>query len=365
MPTRRRLLAAAFTAGAAVLVALVLRFETARHEVTGKASSCAINETLDCDRVQSSSWSKVLGVSLSAWGAAGNLVLLLWLLGAPRSPTLFRAAGALALLNLLAGLFYAYVSWFVIGALCLYCTAMQVLGLVLAVLVVPPALRARDPGPRAAPLLRGAVAAFAVLGLAAAGDAYATDRAQLLRLFERPPDAAIRVDVADSLLLGDPATPLSVLLYVDFGCPRCRACYHMALDLLKKHPRDVHFLFKHWPLDRECNAELRDTAKPGTCLAARAAQAAALRGGDGKALKYLFGLNSFFPALLADLGRLIGVPEAEWKELLHSRRVADLVARDVAEGNALNLAGVPGVFINGHPTDPARLAPRVERLVGR
>ena len=48
-----------------------------------------------------------------------------------------------------------------------------------------------------------------------------------------------------------------------------------------------------------------------------------------------------------------------------SRRVVDLVARDVAEGNALNLVGVPGVFINGHPTDPARLVARVERLVGR
>ena len=97
-------------AGIVVLLALVLRWESAGHEITGEASRCALSEAVDCDKVQASSYAKVLGVPLSVWAAVGHLILIgLVLTGR------LVLAGMLVVLNLLLALFLAYVSFFRIG----------------------------------------------------------------------------------------------------------------------------------------------------------------------------------------------------------------------------------------------------------
>ncbi len=119
--------AALAVAGLVVLLALILRWETAEHEITGEASRCAISQAVDCDKVQASSYSKVLGVPLAIWAAVGHLILIGWLLAGR-----IVLAGILAAFNLLLALFLAYVSFFKIGAVCLFCSGMQLGILVLA-----------------------------------------------------------------------------------------------------------------------------------------------------------------------------------------------------------------------------------------
>ena len=103
--------------------------------------ACRLSAKFDCDAVQASSYAKVFDVPLSVWGAAGNLILLVWLVASRRAGTLLVAAGALAAFNLLASLYTMYVSWFELETFCLYCSGMQLGSILLAVLVVPPALR--------------------------------------------------------------------------------------------------------------------------------------------------------------------------------------------------------------------------------
>jgi uncharacterized membrane protein/predicted DsbA family dithiol-disulfide isomerase len=357
----RAALAVAFATAA---VAVFLRYETARHEATGAASSCSLSATLDCDAVQTSAYAKVLGFPLSMWGALGALVLGSCLLASRRDPRLLVATGAAALFAAAVVVYTAVVSWVVLGKICLYCSAMQAGFLVFAILVAPAAWRARAdaPGPRRPLLFGGTVAAF-LLALAISGDVYAAERSRLARLFGPTPGKGLRLDIADTLLLGDPTTPVSVVLFFDLGCPRCEERHRDAVALVKQYPRCVHFRFKHYPLDRSCNAKLPKTEHQGACDAAVAAQAAQALRLDAKALELIFAhqLDGFSRIVLDAIGDELGVPRAKWDELRASPAIRALVERDVAEGNALELPYVPIAYVNGRPVDAQRLPEAVGR----
>jgi uncharacterized membrane protein/predicted DsbA family dithiol-disulfide isomerase len=330
------------------LLALVLRWETALHEVSGRASSCSISETVDCDRVQASVYGKMLGVSLSAWGLAGSLVLVGWLLAARRTGgnTLLTAAGALAAFNVLAACYTAYVSWFVLEAICPYCIAMQVTILGTAIALLPPAWRART-GWRLEPALVGALLALVVLGVTVTGDAYASSRAALLRMHSRPEGNLQRLDVSDTLRVGEHGAPLSVVIYYDYGCPVCRDCYYKARRLVRDYPGRVVFYFKHYPLDRDCNKSLARTVHPAACRAAVASQAAQTRGRDNDALAYFFERDAYTWPVIERFAEDIGFDRKEFRPLLESIEIGHLVARDIEEGNLLRLDGVPAAWVNG------------------
>lgn len=333
------------------LLALVLRWETALHEISGRVSSCSISETVDCDRVQASPYAKVLGVSLSAWGLAASLTLLGWLLAARRTgSTLLMAAGALAGLNLLAAAYTVYLSGFVLGAVCPYCIGMQITIVGTALALLPAAWRARTRWRLEAAVL-GGLLGLVVFALAATGDAYATSRAELLRLHTRPTGNLQRIDISDALRLGKRDARLEVVVYFDFGCPRCAECYRTARRLVRDYPDDVVFYFKHYPLDRDCNLTLARTVHPAACRAAVAGQAAQARGLDAQALAYFFERDTFTWPVIERFAEDHGFDRKEFRTLLESHEIGHLVARDIDEGNVLRLDGVPAAWVNGRRID--------------
>lgn len=349
----------------AVLFALFMRWEAARREISGAASTCHISEKWDCDVVQSSRWGKFAGVSMSTWGAAGYLVLLVWLAAARRRAGLLPMAGAVAAFAVGVSAIMAYIAAANIGAFCLYCTILQLTSLFVAALVVPPAWRELKKRRQVAPGF-AALTAAVVVGLAFAGDAWAEQRATMFSLLQPYEGEAVRIDVSDAMRLGDPGTPHSVLLYFSFGCPRCRACYDKSSRLVKKYPHQVHFLFKHWPLDMECNPKLIQTGNPAACRAAFAGQAAALDGHSAEALKYFFDLarhhEPFSRLAIGKFGLQLGYTADQWRARLESPRVAELVHRDIAEGNAMKYVQIPVIYVDGRRINPARLENYVERI---
>jgi uncharacterized membrane protein/predicted DsbA family dithiol-disulfide isomerase len=367
-PARYR--AALAVALVTALVALFLRYESARHEATGRASSCSALlpglDRVDCDAVQTSAYAKVMGVSLATWGALGATTLLVWLLASRREPALLVATGVAAAFAVCVVVYTAAVSWAVLGKICLYCTVMQAGFLAFAALVVPAAWKARASLPRR-PLLLGGTIAGILLALALSGEAYAAERARLGRMFWSPSGKGLRLDVSDTLVLGNPDTRVSVVLFLDFGCQACRECSRKAGELVKKYPSSVHFRLKHYPLDRECNKELSAVLHPAACRAAVAGQAAEGLGLDEKAVPLIFQHqeDGFGPIVLKRIGEELGVPPAKWAEALASPHTKALVERDLAEGNALGLRQVPVAYVNGRPVDASRIEDTIKKLCTR
>lgn len=364
-PSRYR--AALAVALVTALVALFLRIESARHAATGVASSCQIggSDKFDCDAVQTSAYASVMGVSLATWGALAAATFFAWLLASRRAPSLLVLTGAAAALAVGAVVYTAVVSWAVLGKVCIYCTVMQAGFLAFAALVVPPAWRARASVPRR-PLVLAATVAGVLLVLARSGEAYAAERVRLHRIFA-PSGKGLRLDVSDTLVIGDPATPVSVVLFLDFGCSACKRCSLKAAELAKKYPSCVHFRIKHHPLEKDCNRQLPETVHVAACRAAVAGQAAQSLGLDAKAVPLLFDRqeDGFGILVLRRIGEELGVPAATWAEALASPTAEALVARDVAEGNALGLREVPTAFVNGRWVDAARIEQTIEKLCRR
>jgi len=365
--TTRRWGAALAVACLAIALGLMLRWESARHQITGAASTCRISKVWDCDRVQDSRYSKYLGVSLSVWGVAGYLILASWLVAARRQgPTLLAGAGLLSAFCLVVSGFMAYLSYSAVGAFCLYCTGMQICALLLALLLIPPAARATRTGLRRNGVAFAALSAVLLVGFASAGEAYASRRTDLARLYGGVEGQAVRIDLSDALILGDPSTPHAVLVFFDFGCPYCKRCYNKATRILKRYPDQVHFIFKHFPLDRTCNSENVDaTVHPGSCKAAAAAQAAAGMGRTAEGMRFIFEhqADGYSPLVLDGLGKLLGIDRDAWRKLSQGQAAKDIVARDTREGGALHLEFVPVAYLDGRPIDPQRMAQRVERAI--
>jgi uncharacterized membrane protein len=328
-----------------VLLALVLRWESAQHTITRLASRCAISEAIDCDKVQASSYASVLGVSLAVWAAVGHLILIGWLLAGR-----LVLAGVLAVFNLLLALFLAYVSFVEIGAVCLYCSGMQLGILALAILVVPMARKAK-PGGLALPALLAGL--FVFLGFT--GEAYARERSNLLRETHLPDVGQLRMDVVGSPILGNPTTPNSALLFLDFGCPVCKACYAKAAGLVRRFPQRIHFIIKHYPLDGTCNKYEPGEFHRGACNAASTSSAAAFFGlGHGsRAVHELMQMSpDFLPVALDRLGKVtLRAKDWNWK----SAPAIRTVLRDIEDGRALKISSVPQGFLNGRPRDPNRI----------
>jgi len=240
--------------------------------------------------------------------------------------------------------------FFVLAAVCPYCIAMQVTILGTAIALLPPAWRARF-GWRREPALLGALLALVILGVAATGDSYASSRAALLRLHTRPTGDLQRIDISDALRIGTPGEGLSVVIFFDYGCPVCRDCYHKARQLVRDHPDEVVFYFKQYPLDRDCNQALVQTVHPAACRAALASQAAQSRGLDAAALAYFFERDAFTWPVVERFAKDNGFDPKEFRSLLDTVQVGHLVARDVEEGNALKLDGVPAAWVNGRRID--------------
>jgi len=366
----RRRAALALCALAAAL-GLWLRYETAHHDITGLASSCTISAEFDCDLVQASAYARLFGVSVSVWAAVGFSLIGLWLLGTGRG-----GAGLLVLAGLASGfaalfaLFLLAVSVFELGASCLYCNGIQACAVGLAVLLLPPAVRAwRAGGLReGAPLIRGVVAAAVLVGLGVAGNAWADRRVELARLYAMPRGAELEADVSDAIVLGNPGTEQSLLVYFDFTCPRCRGAHQLIEDLLKAYPKDLHAIFKHYPLNRECNP-----GSPGTpegheraCDAARASCAAQVLGKGPEYARALFATTDiYFKTILDRVAREVGIDPADWKAAQEAPLAKEILQRDLAEGLRLDIIGVPTMFLNGNRVEWTRLRQILARVIGR
>jgi len=357
----RRLQIAALAALIACAFGLLLRWETARFVITGVGSSCTVSEQIDCDAVQTSEYAKMFGMSVSLWAAVGSLTLAAMLLLVRRfGDAMLVPAGLLAGTNGIVAVVYLGISLFALGKNCLYCNAIQSLSVLTAVLVVPVVWGARGAGLHARAFGAAALAGGIVLFLAVLTESYAVARTELGVLMADTGDASMRVDVADALFIGDPdeGDENSFLVYFDFGCPKCRECYRRAVTLQRRKPDRVHFIFKHWPLDRDCNKTIHRTVHPGSCAAARTGQASLRVGQSEAVMRSLFQANHFIPAKLRAMGPRLGIDAARWEALLKSPEVAEDVLIDVDEGNRLDFGGVPVIFRNGRRVQDMRLLRR-------
>jgi uncharacterized membrane protein len=129
---RWALIAAPLTAAAGLAVSIYL---TIAHYTTTVTLACPQSATINCEKVTTSAQSQFLGMPVAVLGAAFYLIMVLLCL-----PAAWRRdrRGVLRHIRLLAALggvgfvaWLVYAELFVIDAICLWCTSVHVLTLLL------------------------------------------------------------------------------------------------------------------------------------------------------------------------------------------------------------------------------------------
>lgn len=127
----RGLGSAAVALGAAVAALGVSTYLTIEHYDQSITLACPENSTINCAKVTTSSWSVAAGVPVAVAGLAFFLVMTAVLVLALRSVRWSAIAVAGAAVGVLGALYLVGVELFAVDAICLWCTAVHVLTLVM------------------------------------------------------------------------------------------------------------------------------------------------------------------------------------------------------------------------------------------
>jgi protein-disulfide isomerase/uncharacterized membrane protein len=329
-----------------------------------------------CDQVLQSPWATLPGnIPLALLGLAYFSAIAVWYLLVGRTNRAGRSwfvpilglqlAGGLASI-LLLGVMFAQMR-----ALCGWCALTHVINLVLLGLAWKLWREPGAAGPAWPPARLGVAAlllAVAVAGLwmqwlgnrqlRARADSAREEverfrgDADLMRyLYSRTPPRAIPIR-SDEAVLGSGSAPHTVVVFSDFQCPGCQEfAAFFKREILPSLGGRVRLVYKHFPLDNECNRKLPRAFHPSACEAAYAAEAARELGGP----------EAFWKMHDALFERPADVAEGRWAELaaaagLNGAAIGERVARqshlgrieeDIRLGFGLKLDATPGVFVDG------------------
>lgn len=144
-----------------------------------------------------------------------------------------------------------------------------------------------------------------------------------------------RIDAANAPVRGDAKAPVTIVEFSDFECPACRSVEPLLKQMLHEYSQ-VRLLFMNFPLSAHPNAM-------------NAAMAAVAAGKQGKFWSYHDKLFDNQDKLtLADLERYateLKLDLAKFKADMQAAKTQ--IEKDRAEGKKVDLAGTPGVFVNG------------------
>jgi len=160
---------------------------------------------------------------------------------------------------------------------------------------------------------------------------------------KKAPDTTVYdIAIGSSPVLGPKDAPVTIVEFVDFQCPYCVKEFPKIEQMLKKYPRKVKLVFKHYPL------KFHKRAKP----AHAAAELAKLEGGQEAFWKFHDMIMANPKKLeIADLrghAESLNLNMSKFDEVLPNEKKTDkLLAADISEAKRCKVTGTPTVLING------------------
>ena len=295
-----------------------------------------------CDDALMSTAAFAAGVPLPAIGlvyfAAVACLLVIGNPWAARMALLLSAAGTGAGIVLCTGVGSSAL------AACPLCVAVPALNLAMVVAVLASLPGEGWPGGWAA-------VAFAVVPLSAAVSftaAHPGDAAtQWLEEYRAAPAFAIPGEPSDRLL-GPATAAVRLVVFTSLPCPWCGAFADTIVHLRARFGDHLTVVFKHFPLESDCNPGLASKLQPGACAAAWAAEAAALQGRFWRYQEFLLARGAAgSESAMSSVAAAAGLDVTRWEQDRASAAVRARVERDVRLGLRLGVDGTPAVFLDG------------------
>jgi len=158
-------------------------------------------------------------------------------------------------------------------------------------------------------------------------------------LFKEPVPVAHDVTADDDPVSGDPAAPVTVIMFSDFQCSACSATHPVLKKVLAEYGNKVRLVVRDFPLESVHENAFR------AALAANAARQ------QGKFFEYIEVLYSHQDALdAASLSRYateLGLNLKQFELDSNSEKTAAEIRKDMADGVKNGAGGTPTIYVNG------------------
>ena len=163
-----------------------------------------------------------------------------------------------------------------------------------------------------------------------------------------PTPAAI-APANDTMVLGDPSAPVTIVEFSDYQCPFCGRYFSETWPQLREEFVDtgrVRYVFKDFPLT---------SIHPPAAKAHEAARCAGDQGAYWQMHDRLFEDQSEWAqsadseAVLRDYAAGLGLDTADFDTCLDSGRWTSALQEDMDEGERLGVQGTPTFFVDGYP----------------
>lgn len=199
-------------------------------------------------------------------------------------------------------------------------------------------------------LVAGAVAVVAVIAVLIFRDA------------QPHPSVAGLTRGALARTMGDPASKLWIVEYLDYECASCREASEWLGAYLDKHPGAFFLQMRHYPLRAHVHA----------VDAAVSAECAARQRKFWPYHKLLLSRQDVWSRLERPKGLWetyaseAGLDVRRWRECLSDERVRDQVLQESIDARAVGVEGTPTIFVGGETVIGAALLPeKVEEALRR
>ncbi len=362
--------------GAAITLT-INHYKIAKNGFQGK-SYCNISQLMDCDTVLASSYSKMGPVLNSELGVLYYLfvmgaLLLAWSRGEKQGRATLAFLFISSIFALSYSVFMAYLSFYKIGALCLFCMVTYVVNFLLLILLwwslgigtkifsfFSQYLQGFfGKGSFTPHLLKHLIAVAVLAGIGIPlfrGLAPEAHRSSpklpieaYLKYFNELPKQEI-VLPGPRPTWGDPNSKVTILEFSDFQCPFCRRAAFSLKPYLGTLRNQVKVVFMHYPLDQSCNPKITRSFHQNSCFAAKAAICADQQGKFWPYTERVFEQQpKISHDLLFEVAKQVGLNEETFKQCIFSPEVEQHIKEDLALGEQLNITGTPAIFINGRP----------------
>jgi len=174
----------------------------------------------------------------------------------------------------------------------------------------------------------------------------------------------VRIPVREGApVMGPASAPNELIIFSDLQCPMCRGFEDkFKKEILPLWRGQLRLVFRHYPLCSDCNqyvskSERRPHGKhPNACLAAEAAEAAKLQGGDkafwkmhdvimhnqGQMRSKDYGLDT-----LVGYAKEMGLDIERFKIDINQQKVQQIIVQDISHARKVKVGGTPTLFLNG------------------
>lgn len=145
---------------------------------------------------------------------------------------------------------------------------------------------------------------------------------------------------ADAPSIGPTPAGLTIVEFVDFGCPFCRASFEPVREMATLYQDRVRLIVRDFPIE---------DLHPGATKAAHAARCAKEQNKYWAYHDKLFvNQNAFGDAALEQYALEVGADTDRFRACMSEGRYARAIEADIADGLAAGVAGTPTFFFNGH-----------------